>query len=74
MKNYVCITGDELTGKVRELSYCPNCGELHETEYGKEKINDEWVESKLLAFVKCNKNNKQYLIGVDGKCLNLRND
>jgi len=72
MKNYICVSNDELKGNVRELSYCPNCGELHKTTYGKVKEGDEWIDSKMLAFVECDKNNETYLVGINQKQLTKR--
>ena len=44
---------------------CSMCGKTHYITYGKQKINGEWVESRLLAFYKCR--GKSYLAGLNGK-------
>lgn len=44
---------------------CPNCTEINEVKWGKEIIDGNEVETKMLGFVICG--TKQFLVAVNGK-------
>ncbi len=47
---------------------CKVCGEYHDVEHGDVVKKDGSKEkSKLLAFIKCPQNGKDYLVGINGK-------
>lgn len=71
---FIAIGSGELENNedVGEFAKCNNCGEYHEVKYG-DKINDDGTKtpSKMLAFITCPENNTSYLVGIEGKLLNL---
>ena len=59
-----CIREEELDNKepVGDMVKCTVCGKMHKVEHGKDVNTSE--ECKLLAFIKCSKNGKCYLVGL----------
>lgn len=57
---------DESVPKYAEELPCPNCGDNHTVEYGKDESGKV---SKWLGFVKCTKNNTPYLVTINGSAL-----
>ena len=67
---FIAVGNDELGDKVGEKAECPNCGKYHKVTHGKERRdNGEWIESKLLSFVKCGK--ISYLVAIKGRSFDL---
>ena len=69
------IGNDELK-KLKNLgaeATCPNCGKKHPVLYGKTQQPDgSWAETNTLAFVTCPETKQVYLVGVEGKQLNIK--
>jgi hypothetical protein len=61
----LAITGDDLDKEIGKETVCPNCTEIHEVKWGKEIIDGNEVETKMLGFVTCG--TKQFLVAVNGK-------
>ena len=62
--------GNEELSNMNDLSddaICPNCGKLHKVRYGTTIKNGKKIINKIIAFVTCDQNNKDYLVGVAGK-------
>lgn len=57
---------DESVPKYAKELPCPNCGDNHTVEYGKDESGKV---SKWLGFVKCPKNNTPYLVTINGSAL-----
>lgn len=64
------ISNGELSTKpdLQEKVKCRYCIQLHNIQYG-DIVNGDGSKEKsnLLAFIKCPKNNKCYLVGIKGK-------
>jgi PHP family Zn ribbon phosphoesterase len=71
-KDYFAISNGELDDKpaLGDTVKCKICKKYHDVEYGDiiEKDGSK-TESKMLAFVKCPKNGKNYLVGINGKMI-----
>ena len=64
----LAIGNDELGDAIKATITCPDCGEKHKVQYGDAVMKDGTTKpSKMLAYVKCPKNDKSYLVGIDGK-------
>jgi len=61
------IGNDELAKlpPLGEKIKCKRCGRKHKVLYGKKKVDNKLVESKLLAFYHCK--GVSYLAGIEGK-------
>lgn len=73
---FVAFSNEELSDceLVEEEAICNNCGEKHKVVYGERVLEDgSRVPSKLLSFVKCDKNGATYLVGIEGKLLKFNN-
>lgn len=68
------ISNEELKEKseLGDTAKCNGCGGIHEVRYGDIVKEDGSTEkSKLMAFVKCPESGDCYLVGINGKSLNL---
>lgn len=69
---FISFSNEELEGNdlVGEVAVCPNCNEEHIVIYGDKMLEDgTLVPSRMLAFVKCDKNGSTYLVGIEGKLI-----
>ena len=71
---FVAFDNNELENckEVGEFARCNNCGEYHDVRYG-DIVNKDGTKapSKLLAFITCPESGSSYLVGIEGKLLNL---
>ena len=69
---FISFSNEELEGNdlVGEVAVCPNCNEKHVVTYGNKVLEDGTLApSRMLAFVKCDKNDSIYLVGIEGKSI-----
>lgn len=69
---FISFSNEELEGNdlVGEVAVCPSCNEKHMVTYGNKVLEDGTLApSRMLAFVKCDKNGSTYLVGIKGKLI-----
>lgn len=70
--NLFAISNGELDNKptLENTVKCKVCKKYHDVEYGDiiEKDGSR-TPSKMLAYIKCPKNCKSYLVGINGKAI-----
>lgn len=62
---YLAVGNDELGEEVGVKIKCSRCKKMHTIKYGKRKIGNKWVNSKILGYVNCGK--KAYLVAINGR-------
>lgn len=60
---FIAMGNEELGDDVGDKVICPNCGKLHDVEFGVDTKTGK--KSEILGFVSCG--DTQYLVAINGK-------